>query len=347
MSNNGQEQAERLEKKRLIPFVKRFTLVCCISLCTLALAGYLYIDVMRANKGPHQEMVLFDVPSGAGLFKIKHDLFKAGVINHPLQFHLAVMFLAGEFVPKAGEYEIPAKASLDQVMYILHSGQVLQRKLTIIEGWRSFDVMQALNDAEKMSSVILQPPDEGSVFPDTYFYTKGTDRRTLLAQMQAKMEMTLAEIWAERAADLPLKAPKDLLKLASIIEKETGASGEKPLVSSVFINRLRKEMRLQSDPTVAYGLSLNGLLKQTLTKSDLASPHKWNTYRIKGLPKTPIANPGYQALYAAAHPKKSDYFYFVADGRGGHNFAKTLDAHNRNVRQYRIIMRKKQKDLTQ
>ena len=207
--------------------------------------------------------------------------------------------------------------------------------------------MQALNDAEKMNSVILQPPDEGSVFPDTYFYTKGTDRRTLLAQMQAKMEITLAVIWAERAADLPLKNPEDLLKLASIIEKETGASGEKPLVSSVFMNRLQRKMRLQSDPTVSYGLSLRGSLKQTLSKSDLASPHKWNTYRIKGLPKTPIANPGYQALYAAAHPKKTDYLYFVADGGGGHNFAKTLDAHNRNVRKYRNIMRKKQKNPTQ
>ena len=257
------------------------------------------------------------------------------------------MFSAEEFLPKAGEYEIPAKASLDQVIYILHSGRVFQRKLTIVEGWRSFEVMQALNDAEAMSSIILRPPDEGSVFPDTYFYTKGTDRRTLLAQMQAKMEMTLAEIWAERAPELPLRTPEDLLKLASIIEKETGASGEKALVSSVFVNRLRKKMRLQSDPTVAYGLSLKGPLKQILTKSDLANSHKWNTYRIKGLPKTPIASPGYLALYAAAHPKKTDYLYFVANGRGGHNFSKTLDVHNQNVRHYRNMMRKKQKTPNQ
>ena len=347
MSGAEQDKPDQSEKKWFVFFVSRLVIVCFFALCTAALAGYLYIDVMRTSKGPHQETVLFDVPSGAGLFKIKHDLFRAGVISHPWQFHFAVMFSSEGFVPKAGEYEIPAKASLDQVMHILHSGRVFQHKLTIIEGWRSFDVMQALNDAEKMNSVILQPPDEGSVFPDTYFYTKGTDRRTLLAQMQAKMEITLAEIWAERAADLPLKNPEDLLKLASIIEKETGASGEKPLVSSVFMNRLRRKMRLQSDPTVSYGLSLNVSLKQTLSRSDLASPHKWNTYRIKGLPKTPIANPGYQALYAAAHPLKTDYLYFVADGEGGHNFAKTLDAHNRNVRKYRNIIRKKQKNPTQ
>ena len=347
MSGAEQDKPDQSEKKWLIFYFNRLLIVCCFVLFTAALAGYLYIDVMRTSKGPHREKVLFDVPPGAGLFKIKHDLFRAGVISHPWQFHLATMFSSEVFAPKAGEYEIPEKASIDQVMYILNSGRVFQRKLTIIEGWRSFDVMQALNDAEKMSSVILRPPDEGSVFPDTYFYIKGTDRRTLLAQMQAKMEITLAEIWAERAADLPLKNPEDLLKLASIIEKETGASDEKPLVSSVFINRLQRKMRLQSDPTVSYGLSLNGPLKQTLTKSDLTSPHEWNTYRIKGLPKTPITNPGYQALYAAAHPKNTDYLYFVADGGGGHNFAKSLDAHNRNVRQYRNTIRKKRESPIQ
>ena len=346
MSDKRQDNSERLQKKRFIQFVKRFMLVCFLGLSGAALGVYLYIDVLRVSKGPHQETVLFEVPSGAGLFRVKHDLFRTGVISSSWQFHLAAMFSAEEFVPKVGEYKIPAKASIDQVMHILHSGQVFQRKLTIIEGWRSVEVMQALNNAAEMSSVILRPPDEGSVFPDTYFYTKGTDRRILLAQMQAKMEMTLAEIWSERAADLPLKTPEDLLKLASIIEKETGVSREKPVVSSVFINRLRRKMRLQSDPTVAYGLSLKEPLRKMLTKSDLANPHKWNTYRVKGLPKTPIANPGFQSIYAAAHPKKTDYLYFVADGRGGHNFAKTLDAHNRNVRHYRNMMHKKKKPST-
>lgn len=342
MSCTEQDKSNQSEKKRFIPFVKRFVVVCCLFLFTATLTGYLYIDVIRTNKGPHLEKVMFDVPSGAGLFKIKHDLHRAGVINHSWQFHLAVMFSSGQFVPKVGEYELPAKASLEQIIYILHSGRVFQRKLTIIEGWRSIEVMQALNASEEMSSVILRPPDEGSVFPDTYFYTKGTDRRDLLAQMQAKMEMTSAELWAERDPDLPLKTRGELVKLASMIEKESAVAKEKPLVSSVFMNRLRNNMRLQSDPTVAYGLSLKKPLQKFLTKLDLASLHKWNTYQIKGLPETPIANPGYQALYAAAHPKRTDYFYFVADGRGGHNFSKTLDAHNLNVRKYRSIMRKKQ-----
>ena len=342
MSETEQDpkQAEKPQPRRLIALLKRFAVVAVLAVSCSALAGYLYSDVMRAQKGPHTEPVIFDLSPGTGLFKLRYDLQRAGVISHPWQFQLALMFRSDKFVPKAGEYELPARASLDQIIQILHAGRVLQRKLTIIEGWRGYDVMIALNDAEAMSSVILDPPEEGSVFPDTYFYTKGTDRRALLEQMQAKMEMTLAEIWAERAPGLPLKRPSDLLKLASIIEKETGQSGEKPVVSSVFINRLEKDMRLQSDPTVAYGLARGKPLPKSLTKSDLAQRHSWNTYRNKGLPKTPIANPGYQSLYAAAHPQETDYLYFVADGKGGHNFAKTLDAHNRNVRQYRQIIRK-------
>ena len=340
MSETDKDPSEQAKPRRLVRLIKRLVVVSGVALCGLALAGFLYIDVIRTQKGPHGEAVLFDLSPGTGLFKLRYDLHRAGVISHPWQLRLAVMFSNESFVPKAGEYELPARASLDQIMHILHTGRVFQRKLTIIEGWRGFDVMQALNQAEGLNSVILHPPEEGSVFPDTYFYTKGTDRRALLAQMQAKMEMTLAEIWAERDPDLPLKSPEELLKLASIIEKETGQSGEKPLIASVFVNRLEKNMRLQSDPTVAYGLARNKPLPRTLTRSDLAKNHGWNTYRMKGLPRTPIANPGYQSLYAAAHPDVSDYFYFVADGKGGHNFAKTLAAHNRNVKQYRQIIGK-------
>jgi len=336
-----QDPAEQPKpQRRLLRLIKRLVVIALMAVFAIALAGYLYSDVMRTQKGPHTETVLFDLSPGTGLFKLRYDLHRAGVISHPWQLQLAVLLTTDEFVPKAGEYELPAQASLDQIMQILHAGRVFQRKLTIIEGWRGYDVMIALNDAEAMSSVILRPPEEGSVFPDTYFYTKGTDRRVLLEQMQAKMEITLAEIWAERAPGLPLDRPADLVKLASIIEKETGQSGEKPLVSSVFINRLEKDMRLQSDPTVAYGLARDKPLPKVLTKSDLAKRHQWNTYRFKGLPKSPIANPGYLSLHAAAHPENTDFLYFVADGKGGHNFAKTLDAHNRNVRQYRQIIRK-------
>jgi UPF0755 protein len=162
--------------------------------------------------------------------------------------------------------------------------------------------------------------------------------------MQAMMEIKRAEIWVNRADGLPYKTPGQLVVMASIIEKETGLSGERGLISSVFVNRLRKGMRLQSDPTVAYGFVKDGVVPITLDKKHLASPHRWNTYRHKGLPPTPIANPGEDALIAAAHPEKSNYFYFVANGAGGHMFGKTLAEHNRNVRTYRSLLKRQKQE---
>ena len=303
-----------------------------------AIAGYLFADSLRSQKGPHKEPVLVTIDVGDGRFTIKHKLYRAGVLFHPLHLDIVAMLEAGRFQPRAGEYKIPAAASLAQIITLLNSGKTYQRRLTIIEGWRSYDVMLAINSAEGLNSVILRPPDEGSIFPDTYYYTKGMDRRELLARMQAKMDITLAQIWAERQDNLPYKSPRELLIMASIIEKETGRAAERGLVSGVFVNRLRKKMRLQSDPTVAYGLVRDAPLPTRLTRKDLNNPHSWNTYQRRGLPGGPIANPGAQALQAAAHPAQTDYLYFVADGKGGHNFAKTLDGHNRNVRTYRKII---------
>lgn len=299
------------------------------------LAGYLFAENLRHQDGPHDEAVLVTLDLGDGRFSIKHKLFSAGVISHPLHLDIAAFMAWGCFRPLAGEYRVPPKASLVEIIALFNSGKTYQRRLTIIEGWRGYEVMQAINSAEGLGSVILRPPEEGSVFPDTYYYTKGMDRRELLARMQAKMELELAQIWADRQAGLPYASPQDLLIMASIIEKETGLASERALVAGVFVNRLDKKMRLQSDPTVAYGLGLDGDLPATLSKDDLNKAHRWNTYRLTGLPAGPIANPGAEALLAAAHPQKTEYLYFVADGKGGHNFAKTLDAHNRNVRIYR------------
>ena len=299
------------------------------------LAGYLFADNLRHQDGPHDEAVLVTLDLGDGRFSIKHKLFSAGVISHPLHLDIAAFMAWGSFRPLAGEYRLPPKASLVEIITLFNSGKTYQRRLTIIEGWRRYEVMQAINSAEGLGSVILRPPEEGSVFPDTYYYTKGMDRRELLVRMQTKMELELAQIWADRQAGLPYTSPQDLLIMASIIEKETGLASERALVAGVFVNRLDKKMRLQSDPTVAYGLGLDGDLPATLSKDDLNKDHRWNTYLLTGLPAGPIANPGAEALLAAAHPQKTEYLYFVADGKGGHNFAKTLDVHNRNVRIYR------------
>jgi len=193
--------------------------------------------------------------------------------------------------------------------------------------------MLAINSAEGLNSVILRPPDEGSIFPDTYYYTKGMDRRELLARMQAKMDITLAQIWAERQDNLPYKSPRELLIMASIIEKETGRAAERGLVSGVFVNRLRKNMRLQSDPTVLYGVDDN--TSRPIRKSDLKRRTAWNTYVIKGLPQTAICNPSRESIEAVLQPAKTKNMYFVSDGEGGLLFAKTLDAHNKNVRLFR------------
>ncbi len=322
---------------RLKRLALRLAIITAMLGVVAAMAGYLFADSLRSQQGPHNTAILIDIERGDGRFAIKHKLLQAGVISHPLHLDIVAWLERGGFQPRAGEYKIPAGASLAQILELLNSGKTYQRRITIIEGWRSYDVMLALNEAEGLSSVILRPPPEGSVFPDTYYYTKGMDRRAILAIMQEKMEITLAQIWAERRADLPYKSPRDLLIMASIIEKETGRASERALVSGVFVNRLYKKMRLQSDPTVAYGLVREAALPTQLTKKDLNNPHSWNTYRMRGLPLGPIANPGEDALRAAANPKETDYLYFVADGKGGHNFAKTLDAHNRNVRTYRKL----------
>jgi UPF0755 protein len=326
-----------VKPSRLKRFILRLAIISAMLAIVAALAGYLFADSLRNQQGPHTTAILIDIERGDGRFAIKHKLQQAGVISHPLHLDIVVFLEPDGFRPRAGEYKIPAGASLSQIIALLNSGKTYQRRITIIEGWRSYDVMLALNEAEGLSSVILRPPPEGSVFPDTYYYTKGMDRREILATMQEKMEITLAQIWAERRENLPYKSPRDLLIMASIIEKETGRAGERTLVSGVFVNRLRKKMRLQSDPTVAYGLVRDAALPTQLTKKDLNNPHSWNTYRMRGLPIGPIANPGADALQAAANPEVTKYLYFVADGKGGHNFAKTLDAHNRNVRTYRKL----------
>ena len=323
---------------RLKRLIIRFLVVLTMLGVVGAIAGYLVADSLRTQKGPHIEPVLVTIERGDGRFTIKHKLHRAGVLSNPLHLDIVALLQSGGFQPRAGEYKIPAAASLAQIITLLNSGKTYQRRLTIIEGWRSYDVMLAINSAEGLNSVILRPPEEGSIFPDTYYYTKGMDRRELLARMQAKMDITLAQIWAERQKNLPYTSPRDLLIMASIIEKETGRAAERELVSGVFVNRLRKKMRLQSDPTVAYGLAREAPLPTRLTRKDLNNPHSWNTYQMRGLPGGPIANPGAQALQAAAHPTQTDYLYFVADGKGGHNFAKTLDGHNRNVRTYRKII---------
>lgn len=322
-------------------FLWRLSLPAAVLVAGMAFAGFAYVKQLGDQPGKLAEPTLIIVKPGDGDMAIGWTLWRAGLISDRSHYdyyrwYQKTPFYNGpEFQPKIGEYQLMPEASLEQTLAQISTGLSYQRRLTILEGWRSQDVIAALNEAPMLQGIITRIPPEGSLFPDTYFYSYGMSRADLVQKMTAKMEMQSALIWAERADDLPLQSRDELIILASMIEKETGKAGERGLVASVFENRLRQKMRLQSDPTVAYGLAGDGPLPSRLTRRDLKKQHGWNTYRIKGLPKTPIANPGLAALQAAANPQASDYLYFVADGQGGHFFAKTLDAHNRNVQKYR------------
>lgn len=211
-------------------------------------------------------------------------------------------------------------------------------RVTLAEGVTSWQVVEELKRAEFLAGSVDAIPPEGALAPDSYEVEKGADRAALLARMEAAQERILAELWPQRAADLPYDGPGQALVMASVVEKETGVASERPRVASVFVNRLRSGMRLQSDPTVIYGITGGqGVLGRGLRQSELRRETPYNTYVIDGLPPTPIANPGRESIAAALNPEVTDFLYFVADGTGGHVFARSLEEHNRNVENWRAI----------
>lgn len=292
--------------------------------------------IVRAD-GPHTDTVLIRVSPGDGHATIRWVLKRGGVIRNPYHYDAARILAGTAFVPKKGEFEIPPGASLAKIMDIIHAGRSYQRRLTIIEGMTSAEIRAAILENEHFKGDITLTLEEGSLLPETYFFTYDTSRDAMLTRIQEKREIALAEAWADRAPDLPYETPRDALILASIIELETGDSADRREVAGVFVNRLRRGMRLQSDPTVLYGVE--GGENRAIRRSDLRRETEWNTYVIKGLPKTPICNPSQDSIDAALRPAKTKNLYFVSDGKGGLRFARTLDEHNRNVRLFRKAQR--------
>ena len=240
------------------------------------------------------------------------------------QFEEKVSFTLGQDAPEAFK-------ELSQELGIRH-------RLAIAEGVTSFKIVEALNEIDVLSGEVLNIPPEGTLAPDSFELRQGDDRQALLLKMQAAQEAILNEAWDQREEGLPITSKEDALILASIIEKETGQTDERALVASVFVNRLKKGMPLQTDPSVIYGITLGkDILGRGLRQSELRKDTPWNTYVNKGLPKTPIANPGRKSILAAVSPAQSDYLFFVADGSGGHAFAVTLAEHNKNVAKWRAI----------
>lgn len=223
---------------------------------------------------------------------------------------------------------------------MLAAGRTVVRRLTVPEGFTTFQVVALVEGAEGLEGEVGDIPGEGELLPETFFYSWGDTRRQMIARARRAMSEALAELWPKRAPDLPLRSPAEAVVLASIVEKETAIGEERPQVAAVFINRLRRGMRLQADPTVIYGLTGGrSVLDRPLSRADLETAHPWNTYVIAGLPPTPIANPGRASLQAVLRPASSDDLYFVADGTGRHLFAATLAEHNRNVARLREIER--------
>ena len=317
-------------------------LVALSFLLTLGVVGagvvFVYFKQRVEAPGPLDAQAVVRVPPGAGVQSIALRLDEAGVIDAPLLFVLVAR--ATETAPelKAGEFAFPPRTSLRGALDILVEGQTVVRKLTLPEGITSREAAARLRAAEGLTGSLAKVPAEGSLLPETYHYDWGDRRAALVDRMQAAMDDALDDLWPGRASDLPFATRREAVTLASIVEKETSVPKERALVAGVFVNRLRRGMRLQSDPTVRYALSREGeTLDRPLTRADLEVADPYNTYRNAGLPPGPIANPGRASLAAVLDPAETDYLYFVADGSGGHAFAETLDDHNANVRAWRRI----------
>lgn len=274
---------------------------------------------------------------------IVDKLADEGVIESPLTVQIALMvksFQGDKERLKAGEYLFKRQATIDDVLATLVSGKQILHTITIPEGLTSQQVVQRLHDADVLVGDMRDPPKEGSILPETYKVARGSTRAELLSKMKEDQRKAVEQIWARRSPDLPLRSPYEMVTLASIVEKETGKADERSRVAGVFINRLRKHMRLQSDPTIVYGLvGGQGTLGHSISRAELDKPTPYNTYTIDGLPPGPIDNPGRAALEAVANPSRTGDLYFVADGTGGHAFADTVDQHNKNVLRWRQIER--------
>ena len=289
------------------------------------------------SKATLADNIVYVLPKGQGVGKTAFDLAERKIISSGDIFRLGVRLAGKDTSFQAGEYEIPAGSTMRDIMDLLSSGEVIHHKLTIVEGWTSHQIVAYLNGIDNLSGVIATLPEEGSIMPETYLYTRNEDRNGLISRMQVRQREFLLDQWALRDPDLPLDSPEEALILASIVEKETSLEEERARIAGVFTNRLRKKMRLQTDPTVIYGLTKTGDLGRPLSKKDLRTHTYYNTYVIRGLPPTPIAHPGKASIMAVLHPLPTDELYFVANGDGGHSFAVTNKEHNRNVQKLRAL----------
>ena len=312
------------------------TFVLVGALATVGALAWLMKDARSPGPLPADKVVMIVREDDAG--SIADQLERAGVIESAMWFNILTLLDGNRGALKRGEYAFRAGVSMNEIEDELIAHRVVRYKLTVPEGLTSEQVVDRLRQDPVLIGEIREVPREGSLMPDTYYFERGDTRLSILSRMAKMQAKTVGEIWKGRAADLPIRSPWEMVTLASIVEKETGKPEERPRVASVFINRLEKHMRLESDPTIVYGLAQGkGTLGRSITRADLNQSTPYNTYLIEGLPPGPICNPGKAALEAVAQPARTKDLYFVADGTGGHAFSQTLDQHQRNVARWRQI----------
>jgi UPF0755 protein len=321
--------------------MRRRLIVLAIALVVLLGGGYGASLAWRAytGPGPLPEPTQVVIPRG-GTERIAAALAEARVISDPRAFALAAWLTRDAGPLRAAEFAFPAGVPVREVLRILREERAVQRRLTIPEGLTAHQIRALLERTEGLTGE-TPPIAEGAVLPETYLFEWGETRAAILRRADAAMDRALAEAWAARAPNLPLASAREALVLASIVERETGKPEERGEVAGVFVNRLRRGMPLQSDPTVAYAATGGAPMDRPISRADLDRDHPFNTYRIRGLPPGPIASPGRAALVAATRPDATDNLFFVADGTGGHAFSRTLEEHNRAVARWREVERQR------
>ncbi len=333
------------------PFVVVGNAIITIVLVLMIGAGgvYVYGKQKLEAPGPLQDDKVVNIPARAGMTDIADILQREGVIdNNRWAFIGSVFALKARSELKPGEYSFQKNASLRDVIGTIVEGKVVQHSVTIPEGLTSEQIVTRLSENDIFAGAVREMPREGTLLPETYKFPRGTTRDQVLQRMQQTQKRVLAEIWERRNPDIPVKTPEQLVTLASIVEKETGKADERSRVAAVFVNRLRQKIKLQSDPTIIYGLvGGRGTLGRPIKRSEIQQPSPYNTYVVEGLPPGPIANPGRASLEAAANPARTRDLFFVADGTGGHAFTETYDQHQKNVAKLRTMEKQIQNDTVE
>jgi UPF0755 protein len=332
VSERGSDNTPSPRPSQFYRWLIKLTLAASVGAVFVFVVGFIWVSAVLDRPSLATKDIILEIKPGDGRVVISQRLNQIGLPHHPLIYRIEEWRRGKGYLPKAGEYQFAADGTLSEAMDIIHKGVPIQHDLTISEGLSSQQIVDLLRGDDRLTGEITEIPEEGSLLPETYAFSRHTDRNALIRRMQQSREIKFAEIWASRDPDHLLKTMQDAVILASIVEKETGIVGERGLVASVFLNRIQNSMKLQSDPTVLYGLEKDGIVVDRLLRSHLKHNSPWNTYRIKALPPSPISNPGLASFIAVVKPERSDYFYFVADGKGGHRFAKTYEDHKANIK---------------